>query len=61
MENNSVESKAIELRRAYYKKWRAENRDKVKTYNRNRWLKKAAALAASEQAAETSNDGKDNK
>lgn len=32
----------IEARRAYQRKWRAENKDKVKEHNRRYWLKKAA-------------------
>lgn len=30
--------------RAYYKKWRAENKEKVKQHNQNYWDKKAAEL-----------------
>lgn len=33
---------AEEARRAYYKEWRAKNRDKVKRYNKNYWEKCAA-------------------
>lgn len=35
----------IEARRAYQRKWRAENKDKVKEHNRRYWLKKAAEMA----------------
>lgn len=35
--------KAREARNAYAKNWRAMNRDKVRQYNQNYWLKKAAA------------------
>ena len=34
----------VEARRAYQKKWRSENRDKVKAANNRYWLKKAAEL-----------------
>ena len=32
---------AIELRREYYRKWRAANKDKVRRYNLAYWEKKA--------------------
>ncbi len=38
----------IEARRAYQKKWRAENKDKVKAANNRFWAKKAAELIESE-------------
>lgn len=38
------ERAAIEARRAYQRKWRAENKDKVKEHNRRFWLKKAAEM-----------------
>lgn len=34
----------VEARRAYQKKWRAKNKDKVKAANDRYWLKKAAEL-----------------
>lgn len=34
----------VEARRAYQKKWRSENKDKVKAANDRYWLKKAAEL-----------------
>lgn len=36
------EQQLIEARRAYQRKWRAENKDKVREHNRRFWLKKAA-------------------
>lgn len=39
------EQAAREVRNAYVREWRAKNRDKVKTYNRNYWAKKAAQKA----------------
>ena len=34
----------VEARRAYQKKWRSENKDRVKAANDRYWLKKAAEL-----------------
>ena len=62
MENESVESKAIELRREYYRKWRERNKDKVKAYNRKKWLKKVDANQdTSEQPEGYDDEHKDNK
>ena len=33
---------AREARNAYYRNWRAKNRDKVKKYNADYWARKAA-------------------
>ena len=35
-----------EARREYYRKWRAKNRDKIHTYNKNYWIKRAEKAAA---------------
>lgn len=40
------ERSAIEARRAYQRKWRTENKDKVKEHNRRFWAKKAAEMSA---------------
>lgn len=37
----SMENQVREARNAYAREWRAKNRDKIKQYNRNYWLKKA--------------------
>lgn len=42
MAEKSIEELAAEARRAYFKEWRAKNKDKVKQHNANFWLKKAA-------------------
>lgn len=47
-ETENLESIAIQLRRAYLREWRKKNKEKVKRYERNRWLKKAAARAEME-------------
>lgn len=45
--SKSKKQLAIEAKRAYMKKWRAENKDKVKQYNEKYWLKQAAQLKGS--------------
>ena len=48
LETLSVDERVmIETRRAYQRKWRAENKDKVKEHNHRYWLKKAAEQAQS--------------
>ncbi len=37
----TIEELAREERLAYYKKWRAKNKDKIKQHNANYWRKKA--------------------
>lgn len=37
--------KAIAARRDYYRRWRKENRDKVRQYNANYWHRKAEQAA----------------
>lgn len=38
--------------RAYYKEWRAKNKNKVKKYNENFWAKKAQKNRATENSSE---------
>ena len=38
--NKSSISEHIETRRQYYRIWRAKNKDKIKQYNNNYWLRK---------------------
>ena len=59
MSKETMEAKAVEIRRAYYREWRTKNKDKVKAYNRNRWLKKAAALAAEQSEGNNNDNPKD--
>ncbi len=40
MEMSNIE-KAVEIRRAYQKKWRTEHKDRVSEYNCRYWEKKA--------------------
>lgn len=37
----TLHEKAKELQREYHKKWRANNKDKVKAINQKYWLNKA--------------------
>ena len=37
---------ANDAKRAYYKQWRANNKDKIRTYNERYWAKKAAESEA---------------
>ena len=40
----SLEQEAKELRKAYYREYRKNNKEKIKTYNKNYWEKKAKEL-----------------
>lgn len=39
-----IKDDAIKLKKEYYKEYRLNNRDKIKQYNHNYWLKKAMLL-----------------
>ena len=43
-----AERNAVLAKRAYYKEWRARNKDKVKETNRRFWEKRAAQLKEKE-------------
>ena len=43
-EQNTTAITAAEARRAYYRAWRAANKDKVKQYNKKYWQRKAEQL-----------------
>lgn len=36
-----LSEKVIQIRKDYYKKWRDSNKDKIKKYQENYWIKKA--------------------
>lgn len=38
--------RAVEMRRAYHKAWRAKNKDRVREYNKRFWEKRAEQQAA---------------
>lgn len=44
----NIVTKADEARRAYFKKWRANNRDKIKEYNARYWEKQAEKMSKEE-------------
>lgn len=39
---NIMSSEALEAKREYERKWRAEHKDKIKAYNAAYWKKKAS-------------------
>ena len=41
MANETLNDLAIKERREYYKKWRANNKDKVRKSNQNYWKRRA--------------------
>ena len=55
---NKPEINLVEVRRSYYKDWRARNKDKVKQHNLNFWIKKAQQSKLAEEMAK--NDSADN-
>ena len=40
----SDDNSIVEVRKTYYKNWRANNKDKVKQHNLNFWKKKAQQM-----------------
>ena len=48
----TLEERAKEERREYFRQWRAKNRDKVRESNRRYWEKRAAKKVAEEKAPE---------
>lgn len=51
--------KAIAARRDYYRRWRKENRDKVRQYNASYWQRKAEQAARERKDHAQSDSGKD--
>lgn len=49
--------KAKAARRDYYRRWRKENRDKVRQYNANYWQKKAEQNARERKGNAQSDSG----
>ena len=49
---SALTEQAKEARRAYQKKWRAANRDKVKATQQRHWEKKAAEMMAAAEGKE---------
>lgn len=55
MDNKTIEEIAREERLAYFRNWRANNREKVKQHNQNYWLRKAEQRL--EREKEETDDG----
>ena len=45
--------RAIEARRAYHRQWRAKNRERVKKYNSDYWIRKASQLSSEANVEDT--------
>jgi len=52
MEKSELERRAAEERRAYFRAWRAVNKDKTAEHRRRYWEKKALDRAESEEQDE---------
>lgn len=48
-ENKSLEELAKEQRREYQRKWRANNKDKVRKHANDYWMRRAMKLLQEEQ------------
>ena len=48
MTEKSIENLIKEAQKIYLKQWREKNKEKIKKYNQNYWLKKAQEHANSE-------------
>ncbi len=48
----TIEELAREERKAYFKKWRADNKEKVKEHNANYWKKRVLKKLENQQAKE---------
>lgn len=51
MAATTLEKRAAEERREYYRQWRAKNKDKVRENNRRYWERRAAKKTQAEQEA----------
>lgn len=51
MASTTLEERAAEERREYYRQWRARNKDRVRENNRRYWERRAAKKAQAEQEA----------
>lgn len=49
MAEATLEEKAKEERREYFRKWRAKNKDKIRESNRRYWERRAAKKSSTEQ------------
>lgn len=51
MATATLEERAAEERREYFRQWRAKNKDKVRENNRRYWERRAEKKAQAEQEA----------
>lgn len=51
MDATTLQERAAEERREYFRQWRAKNKDKVRENNRRYWERRAAKKAQAEQEA----------
>lgn len=51
MATATLQERAAEERREYFRQWRAKNKDKVRENNRRYWERRAAKKAQAEQEA----------
>jgi hypothetical protein len=49
--NSKLTKKAAEVKREYFRKWRAANKDKVAAQNKRYWEKKAAEKNSEEDSS----------
>ena len=52
MDNHKLDEAAKNERREYYRRWRAENKDKVRQHNRNYWERRAMKRKQEEEKHE---------
>lgn len=54
-----MENEGTKNRREYYRKWRANNKDRIREYNARYWAKRAERMAQERTAGrEAEKDGK---
>ncbi len=53
MSNQNLEELAAEVKKNYYKDWRAKNKDRIKQTNADYWKRRAQKLAEERAAAES--------
>ena len=56
---NGMENVGTQNRREYYRKWRANNKDRIREYNARYWAKRAERMAQEQTAGkEVKDNGK---
>ena len=49
MDNKTIEELARQARLAYFREWRANNKEKVKQHNANYWKRRAERILAEQE------------